>query len=423
MATVAPGTSPAPGSIGPGWDPERWARDFPMLARQVRGQRLAYLDNAATSLRPDAVVDAMASYYREYSANVSRGVHTVSQEATDRFEQVRAAVARFVGANGPDEIVFTGGTTASLNLVAQSYALSVLRPGDEILASEMEHHSNLVPWHLVAGRTGAHVRGIPVTDAGEIDPASVARLLTERTRIVAITHASNVLGSIVPLGAVTELAHQAGAVCVVDGAQAAPHLAIDVRALGVDFYAFSPHKMFGPTGLGVLYGRRELLERMPPWQGGGGMIASVEIEGSTYAPPPARFEAGTPPIGEVFGLGAALEYLAGWDRDAALRYEDALLQHATKLVADIPGVTIYGQSPNKVSVLAFTVDGVHPHDVGTALDSLGVAVRAGHHCAQPLMRRFGVPGMVRASLAPYNTTADVDSLALGIERARAVFGR
>jgi cysteine desulfurase/selenocysteine lyase len=392
-----------------------------MLGRRVRGHRLAYLDNAATALRPQVVVDALASYYREFSANVSRGVHTVSQEATERFEQVRQQVASFLGASA-DEIVFTAGTTASLNLVAQAFGGSRLRPDDEILVTELEHHSNLVPWHLIASRTGAKVRGIPVTDLGEVDLNQVASLISDRTRIVAIAHASNVLGTILPVRAIADLAHRVGAVCVVDGAQAVPHLPVDLAALGVDFYALSPHKMFGPTGIGVLFGRRELLEEMPPWMGGGGMIAAVEVDRSSYAPPPARFEAGTPPIAEAFALGAAIEYLSTWDREAAIGYEDELLAYATRRLDQIPGVRVYGRSPSKVSVLAFTVDGVHPHDVGTALDSIGVAVRAGHHCAQPLMKRYGVTGMVRASFAPYNTTVDADALVVGVERARQVFG-
>ncbi len=406
-----------------GWDASQLAADFPMLARQVRGAPLAYLDNAATALKPRSVGQAMAEYLDHYSANVSRGVHTVSQEATDRFEQVRDKVARFIGASGPDEIVFTHGTTESLNLVAASFAGSVLRPGDEILVTEMEHHSNLVPWHLVAERTGARVRGVPVTDSGELDLDQLKSMRSDRTRIVAVAHASNVLGTIVPITEVARLAHEAGAVVVIDGAQAIPHLPVNVATLDVDFYAFSGHKLFGPTGIGVLYGRRELLERMPPWMGGGGMIASVELDRSSYARPPVRFEAGTPPIAEVFGLGAAVDYVTSWDRDAALRYEDGLARYATDLLADIPGVTLFGQSPAKVSVVSFVVDGVHPHDVGTALDSLGVAVRAGHHCAQPLMRRFGVAGTVRASFAPYNTRRDADALAAGVRRSKAVFGQ
>jgi cysteine desulfurase / selenocysteine lyase len=394
-----------------------------MLARQGRGHPLAYLDNAATALKPLPVLAAMDAYHRAFSANVARGVHTASQEATARFEEVRARLAGWLGAAAPEEIVFTAGTTAALNLVAQSHGGSRLAPGDRILVSEMEHHSNIVPWHLVAERTGAEVRGIPVTDAGDLDLDALRRALADRVRVVAVCHVSNVLGTVVPVREVARMAREAGAVTVIDGAQGVPHLPVDLRELECDFYAFSGHKLFGPTGVGVLYGRRELLEAMPPWQGGGGMIATVELERSTYAPPPARFEAGTPPIAEVLGLGAAVEYVSGWDRAAALAWEDELLADATARLAAIPGVRMQGASDSRIGVLSFTVDGVHPHDVGTALDAGGVAVRAGHHCAQPLMRRFGVTATVRASFAPYNTRDDVDALVAGVARARQVFGR
>ncbi len=315
---------------GARWDPLAVRGDFPMLARSVRGHPIAYLDNAATALKPDSVVDALLVYYREMTANVARGVHSTSQDATQRFESVRAQAAQFMGAAGPHEVVFTAGTTASINLVAQSYGRSVLRAGDEILVTEMEHHSNLVPWQLIAEQTGARIRAIPCTDRGELDLDWFERERSDRTKIVAICHVSNVLGTVVPVARIAALAHEMGAICVVDGAQGAPHLEIDVQALGCDFYAYSVHKLFGPTGLGVLYGRSRILERMPPWQGGGGMIAHVEIARSTYAPAPARFEAGTPPIGEVFGLGAVIEYLSTWDREAARRYEDELVAHAVE---------------------------------------------------------------------------------------------
>ena len=405
------------------WDPEAIRSHFPMLARSVRGHPLAYLDNAATALKPDAVVDAMVEYYRELTANVARGVHTTSQEATQRYESVRASAAGFMGASVPEEVVFTAGTTASINLVAQSYGRSVLRAGDEILVTEMEHHSNLVPWQLIAEQTGARVRAIPCTGRGELDLEWFERHRSDRTKIVAVCHVSNVLGTVVPIARVAELAHEMGAICVVDGAQGAPHLAVDVRALGCDFYAYSVHKLFGPTGLGVLYGRSKLFERMPPWQGGGGMIAHVEIGKSTYAPPPARFEAGTPPIGEVFGLGAVFEYLATWDRDSARRYEEELVARAVDCLEGVRGVTVHGDVRPKVGVVSFSVDGVHPHDVGTALDAHGVAVRAGHHCAQPLMAKLGVTATVRASFAPYNTVAEVDALVAGVAAAQKVFGR
>ena len=394
-----------------------------MLDRVIRGWPLAYLDNAATALKPQVVIDAITRYLREYSANVQRGVHTTSQEATAKFEAVRSTVADWIGAASADEIVFTAGTTASINLVANSLGGMRLEPGDEILVSEMEHHSNVVPWQLVAERTGALIRPIPITDAGELDLDCLRSLCSRRTRIVAVCHVSNVLGTVVPVAEVAAIAHRVGAVCVVDGAQAVPHLAVNVRMLGCDFYAFSGHKAFGPTGVGVLYGRRRLLEAMPPWQGGGGMITTVEIERSSFALPPARFEAGTPAIAEVLGLGAAIDYLRGWDRAAASAYEDGLVRRATERLSSLPGVRCFGRSPSKVGLVSFTVEGIHPHDVGTALDAGGVAVRAGHHCAQPLMRRFGVAAMVRASFAPYNTVADVEALIGGVAQAQELFGR
>lgn len=384
---------------------------------------MAYLDNAATALKPHAVIDAMVEYYRDMTANVARGVHSTSQEATERFESVRGLAARFMGAAIPEEIVFTAGTTASMNLVAQSYGRSVLRAGDEILVSEMEHHSNLVPWQLIAEQTGARIRAIPVTPQGELDLDWFERELSDRTKIVAVCHVSNVLGTVVPVARVAGLAHEMGAICVVDGAQGAPHLKLDVQTLGADFYAYSVHKLFGPTGLGVLYGRSKLLERMPPWQGGGGMIGHVEIGKSTYAPPPARFEAGTPAIGEVFGLGAVIEYLDSWDREAAIAYEDGLVSRAAERLRGVPGVTVHGEVHPRVGVVSFSVEGVHPHDVGTALDAHGVAVRAGHHCAQPLMAKLGVTATVRASFAPYNTAAEVEALVAGVIAAQKVFGR
>jgi cysteine desulfurase/selenocysteine lyase len=394
-----------------------------MLTRKVRGLPLAYLDNAATALKPRVVIDELVRYYEEVTANVARGVHTTSQEATERYESVRAQVARFLGAESAEEIVFTSGTTASINLIAQSLARPSLLPGDEILVSELEHHSNIVPWQLVAEQTGARIRAIPITDRGDLDIQWLEQANSHRTKIVAICHISNVLGTVVPVTAVAAVAKRLGAVLVVDGAQSAPHLPIDVKALNCDFYVFSVHKAFGPTGLGVMYGRRPLLERMPPWQGGGGMIARVELERSTFAPPPARFEAGTPPIAEVFGLGAALDYLIRMDRAAALAHEDELVKYATEQLEAIPGVTVYGKSAGKVGLIAFNLDGVHPHDVGTALDSVGVAVRAGHHCAQPLMNRLGVTATVRASVAPYNTREEIDALVGGVIEAKRLFGR
>ncbi|HEX7025252.1 MAG TPA: cysteine desulfurase, partial [Gemmatimonadales bacterium] len=346
----------------------------------------------------------------------------LSQEATAGYDRVREQAARFFNAASPLEIVFTAGTTASLNLVAQSYGGSVLRPGDEILVSEMEHHSNIVPWHLVAERTGAVIRAIPVMESGGLDLGELERLLGRRTRIVAVTHASNVIGAINPINAISAMAHEAGAVVVVDGAQSAPHLRVDLQAIDCDFYACSGHKLYGPTGIGLLYGKQRLLEEMPPWQGGGGMIREVQIDRSTYAPPPERFEAGTPPIAEVVGLGAALDYVGAWDWESLVAYEQELVAEAARRISGVPGVRILGEGADRVSVLSFVMEGIHPHDAGTVLDTLGIAVRAGHHCAQPLMRRFGVTATVRASFGAYNTMEEIDSLVAGLQRTRQVFG-
>jgi cysteine desulfurase/selenocysteine lyase len=403
------------------WDVNRVRADFPILSREVRGTPLVYLDNAATAQKPRAVIEAITRYYETGNANVHRGVHALSQEATAEYERVRELAARFLNVS-PGEIVFTAGTTAGLNLVAQSYGGSVLRPGDEILVSEMEHHSNLVPWQLVAERTGAVVRMIPIMDSGGLDLAAFEQLLGPRTRIVAVTHASNVIGAINPINAIAAMAHEVGAVVVVDGAQSAPHLRVDLRAIDCDFFACSGHKLYGPTGIGLLYGKRALLEAMPPWQGGGGMISEVRIERSTYAPPPERFEAGTPPIAEVVGLGAAIDYTLAWDWEALVAYEQGLVAEATRRLAEVPGLRILGEGADRVSVLSFVLDGIHPHDAGTVLDTLGIAVRAGHHCAQPLMRRFGVPATIRASFGAYNTLGEVEQLIAGLHQVRKVFG-
>lgn len=414
---VRPGAEPDRGTL----DVARLRHDFPVLRATVHGHPLAYLDNGATSQRPRPVVEAEMEFALLENANVHRGVHTLSQRATARYDAVREQVRGFLGAAHPSEIIFTAGTTAALNLVAQSYGRQVLRPGDEILLSEMEHHSNIVPWQLVAESTGARVRVIPVTVEGALDLDEAARLLSPRTRIVAVTHISNVLGTVNPVARLAGMAHAVGAALVVDGAQAVPHLKLDVQALGADFYAFSAHKMYGPTGVGVLYGRAELLDRMPPWQGGGGMIQTVSFERTTYAPIPARFEAGTPPISQVIGLGAAIGWLGSVDWDGVERHEADLLAYATERVRAVPGVRLIGTAADRVGVMSFVLDGIHPHDVGTVLDLHGVAVRASHHCAQPLMRRFGVPGTVRASFACYNTRAEVDQLVAGLLEARRVF--
>ena len=419
MTPVA--AAPLSGRQAHAWDVDRVRAEFPILTRQVRGKPLVYLDSAATAQTPRAVIDAMTHYYETGNANVHRGVHALSQEATTAYERVRELAARFLNAASASEIIFTAGSTAGLNLVAQSYGGSSLRPGDEILISEMEHHSNIIPWHLVAERTGAVIRPIPVMDSGGLDLAAFERLLGPRTRIVAVCHASNVMGAINPINAIAAMAHEVGAVVVVDGAQSVPHLRVDLQAIDCDFFACSAHKLYGPTGIGLLYGKQHLLESMPPWQGGGGMIREVQMEWSTYAPPPERFEAGTPPIAEVVGLGAALDYVMAWDWEALVAYEQALVMKAAQRIGELKGVRIMGEGADRVSVLSFMLDGIHPHDAGTVLDTLGIAVRAGHHCAQPLMRRFGVTATLRASFGAYSTFEEIEALAAGLTEAQQVF--
>ena len=405
----------------PALDVERLREDFPILAERVRGKPLVYLDNAATSQKPRAVIDAVSRFYGSENANIHRGVHYLSERATVAYDAVRARVARFLNAASPSEIVFTRGTTEGINLVAQSWGRSTLKAGDEILITGMEHHSNIVPWQLVAAQTGATVRAVPITDSGELDLKAFDRLLTDRTRLLAVVHLSNALGTINPVRWMISHARERGIVTLVDGAQSAPHLPVDVQALDCDFFAFSGHKVFGPTGIGALYGRASLLEAMPPWQGGGDMIETVTLEQSTWAQPPARFEAGTPPIAQAIGLGAALEYVEAVGRSAIGAWEEELLAYATERVGELGGVRIIGTAREKASVLSFVVEGVHPHDVGAVLDDEGVAIRTGHHCAQPVMHRFGVPATARASFAFYNTRAEVDALVRGIRRVRSVF--
>jgi cysteine desulfurase/selenocysteine lyase len=396
-------------------------RDFPILSRQVNGKPLVYLDNAATGQRPLAVIEAVRRSMAEENANIHRGVHYLSEVATLEYDAVREDAREFLNAPASHEVIFVRGTTEGINLVAQSYGRSTLRPGDDILLTTMEHHSNIVPWQIVAGQTGAVVRAIPITDAGEVDLDAYRKLLSPRTRIVGVVHISNALGTINPVAEMTRLAHEVGAVVVVDGAQAAPHMAVDVQALGCDFYACSSHKMFGPTGVGMLWGRSTLLESMPPWQGGGDMIHTVSFSGTTFAPLPAKFEAGTPAIAEVIGLGAAIRYLRGVGFDAIGAWEHELLIRATEAVRQVPGIRLVGTAREKAGVLAFTLAGVHPHDLGTILDADGVAIRAGHHCAQPVMERFGVHATARASFAFYNTLEEIDVLVRGLHRAREVF--
>ena len=406
----------------PRLDAEAIRQDFPILATTMHGRPLVYLDSAASSQKPRVVLDAERDFYETTNANIHRGVYALSAEATRRYDAARAAVAAYLGAAHAHEVIFTRGTTEAINLVAQSWARPRLHAGDEILLTEMEHHSNIVPWQLVAEQTGAIIRAAPVTDSGELDLEAFARLITDRTRIVAVAHVSNALGTINPVRHLADLAHAAGAILVVDGAQAAPHLPLDVQALGADFYACSSHKMLGPTGVGALYGRESLLDAMPPWQGGGDMINTVSFSGSTWAPLPAKFEAGTPNIAGAVGFGAAVAYIEQVGRDRIAEHEHELLAHATGRVAEVRGLRIIGTAPLKASVLSFVMDGIHPHDIGTVLDSEGVCIRAGHHCAQPLMKRMGVPATARASFALYNTEADADVLVASIEKARELFG-
>jgi len=398
---------------------------FPILATRVNGKPLVYLDSAASAQKPEPVIAAEARFYRESYANVHRGVHTLSQRATSAYEAARARVARFVGAPDTSEVVFTRSATEGLNLVAWCFARPRLLPGDEVLLTEMEHHSNIVPWQMVCEATGAKLVVAPVDERGELRMDELARLLSPRAgskvKVVALVHVSNALGTINPVAEVSRLAHAVGAAVVVDGAQAAPHLTIDVQALGCDFYTFSGHKVYGPTGIGALWGRKELLAAMPPWQGGGDMILHVSFAHTDYAPPPARFEAGTPHIVGAVGLAAALDWLESLPHEAVAAHEHDLLAYATDLLGATSGVRLIGTARHKASVLSFLVEGVHAHDVGTILDSEGVAVRAGHHCAQPLMERFGVAATARASFAVYNTRAEVEVLAAAVRKAQRLF--
>jgi cysteine desulfurase/selenocysteine lyase len=403
------------------FDVHQVRRDFPILSERLHGKPLVYLDSANTSQKPQAVLDAMDDYYRHANANIHRATHLLSERATALYEGARAKAAAFINAPDAKTIVLTKGTTDGINLVAQSYGRSTLREGDEVLISWLEHHSNIVPWQLICEQTGARLRVAPINDAGEVDVSQYAALLSPRTRIVAISHVSNALGTINPVRQMIELAHAAGAVVLVDGAQAVPHFGIDVQSLGCDFYVFSSHKMFGPTGVGVLYGRASLLDAMPPYQGGGDMIASVTFEKTCYNIIPYKFEAGTPNIGGVAGFGAAIDYLASIDRVAALAHEDDVLAYATGRINEIPNARIFGNARHKAGVLSFLLEGVHPHDAGTILDREGVAVRTGQHCAQPIMDRFRISATIRASLAIYNTREEIDVLVRALERVRAVF--
>ncbi len=417
---IAPAVPPFRRPVGE-YDLERIRNDFPILRTTVRGKPLVYLDNAATSQKPQSVIDAVTRYYTAENANVHRGLHYLSERATAAFDAARERARAFLGARLPEEIVFVRGTTEAINLVAQSWGRTVLKPGDEILLSVMEHHSNIVPWQLVAEQTGARIRVIPMNDRGELLLDEFEKLLTERTRMLGLVQLSNALGTINPVREMIRAAKARGAVTLVDGAQSAPHLKVDVQELGCDFFACSGHKLLGPTGIGVLYGRAELLEQMPPWQGGGDMIRTVTFEKTTYAAPPTRFEAGTPHIEGVMGLGAAFEYLETIGLDAIRDHEEDLLRYATERVAEVKGLRLIGTAAAKASVLSFVIEGVHPHDVGQVLDAEGIAIRAGHHCAQPVMQRLGVPATVRASFGPYNTRDEVDLLIRALHRVREIF--
>ncbi|MBX3725513.1 MAG: cysteine desulfurase [Xanthomonadales bacterium] len=406
-------------ATGPDW--RRLRADFPALGRRVHGKPLVYLDNANTAQRPEPVLVAMDRYYREYNANVSRAVHTLGSEATAAYEAVRDVLAAFLNAPSREGVVLTRGTTEAINLVAHSWGSSHLRPGDAVLLTGMEHHANIVPWQLACERAGAHLKVVPVTDAGELDMDALPALLTPDVRLFAFVHVSNALGTVNPARALCAMARERGVPTLVDGSQAAPHLPVDVQAIGCDFYVITGHKMFGPTGSGALWGRPELLAAMPPFMGGGEMIREVRFEGSTYADPPHRFEAGTPNIAGLIGLGAAAGYLAGIGMEAIADRERELGAHARRCLSRVPGLRLIGaDAAERVPVFSFVVDGAQAQDVATLIDLDGIAVRSGHHCTHPLMRRFGVPATCRASLAFYNTEAEVDALAEALERARSL---
>jgi cysteine desulfurase / selenocysteine lyase len=403
------------------WDVEKIRKDFPVLAREVNGKPLVYLDNAASAHVPQSVIDRTTKYLREEHSNVHRGVHYLSQHATNAFEAAREKVKRFINAKEAAECIFVRGCTEGVNLVASGYGRKFINRGDEILVSQMEHHSNIVPWQMIAEERGALVRMIPINERGEIIIEEYEGLLNEKTRMVAVSHVSNSLGTINPIKEMIASAHKHGVPVCVDAAQSVPHFPVDVQDLDADFYVFSGHKMFAPTGSGVAYGKREWLDKMPPYQTGGGMIRSVTFEGTTFAPIPEKFEAGTPAIAAAIGLGAAIDYLNSVDFAAAAAYELELLKYATERLDDIPEVKIIGTAAEKASVLSFTIEGVHPHDIGTILDQQGIAIRAGHHCAQPVMNFFDVPATARASFAFYNTREEIDKLADAVQKVIEVF--
>lgn len=404
-----------------GFDVERIRQDFPILSEKVHGKPLVYLDNAATTQKPQAVIDTLVDYYSHYNANIHRAVHLLSTRATQACDVAREKVQRFLNAGSADEIIFVRGATEGVNLVARSYGRQNLSAGDEVLISGLEHHSNIVPWQMLCLETGAKLRVVAIDEDGVVPLDAFRDALSEQTRIVAVSHVSNALGTVNPLRQMIEAAHNAGAIVVVDGAQAVPHMPVDVQALGADFYAFSGHKLFGPTGIGVLYGRRSLLEAMPPYEGGGDMIRYVTFEKTEYNVIPYKFEAGTPDISGIIGLGAAIDYISAIGMDRIAEYESSLLAYGTEAVEQLKGVRIIGNAPEKASVISFVIDGVHPHDIGTVLDRMGIAVRTGHHCAQPIMDRYKISATTRASLAFYNTAAEIDTLIAGIRKVQEYF--
>jgi cysteine desulfurase/selenocysteine lyase len=409
-------------ATGGGFDVQRVRRDFPILDRTVNGKPLVYLDNAATAQKPQVVIDAVARFYSDENANIHRGVHFLSEHATAAYEEAREKGRAFLGAEESREVVFVRGTTDAVNLVASGYLRPRLREGDEILLSQLEHHSNIVPWQLVAEERGAKIRVIPMSRRGELILDNLDDLLTQRTRLVAVGHVSNALGTVNPVRQIAAAAHAMGVPILVDGAQAAPHMRIDVRELGCDFYCVSGHKMFGPTGIGFLYGRAELLDAMAPYQGGGDMIRTVSFQGTTYASIPSKFEAGTPNIAGAVGLGAAIDYLNTLDWQAVTAHEDQVLEHAVETLAGLEGCKLVGSPAKRAAVVSFLLDGIHAHDVGTIVDQDGVAIRTGHHCAQPVMDFYGVSATARASFALYNTKEEVDAMAAALRRVQEVFG-
>ncbi|MBW2508355.1 MAG: cysteine desulfurase [Deltaproteobacteria bacterium] len=405
----------------PAFDVLSVREDFPALHQEVHGNPLVYLDSAATSLKPQAVIDAVSEVYTRDCANIHRAVHLLSQRATARYEEARDKVQSFLNAAKKTEVVFTRGTTEAINLVAHSFGRSAVREGDEILVTELEHHSNIVPWQILCQQTGAKLVVVPMTDRGEVLREAFEEKLSDRTKLVAIAHVSNALGTVLPAAELIALAHARGAVVILDGAQAVSHVEIDVQALDCDFYAFSGHKLYGPTGIGVLYGKERWLEGMPPYQGGGDMIRSVTFEETIYNELPYKFEAGTPNIAGAIGLGAAIDYYRAFDQTAVHAHERAVLRYATEALESVPGVRLIGTAPGKVAALSFLMDAAHPHDVGTIVDSEGVAIRTGHHCAQPVMEHFGIAATARASLGMYNTTDDIDALVRALEKVRELF--